>query len=112
MKVRSETVDGVLIVEAQGRIDGTHAGDFKRAVRSVTDGHEGPVILDYGQVDYMSSAGLRALLIIASSVMVRDASFAVCSPSELIAHLLRLSGFDQVIATVASRDEALASIHG
>ena len=112
MKVRTVTVDGALIVAVRGRIDGSNAGDFERAVHAVTNCHEGPVILDYEHVDYMSSAGLRALLMIAKRVVGREASFAVCTSSEPIVDILRISGFDQVIDTFASREDALAAVRG
>jgi len=112
MKVRTVTVDGALIVAVRGRIDGSNAGDFERTVRSVADCHEGPVILDYEHVDYMSSAGLRALLMIAKRLFGREAPFAVCTTSEPIADILRISGFDRVIDAFASLEHALAAVRG
>ena len=110
MQVSTETIDGALIVGAEGRIDTTTAADFERAVGLVADRHEGPIILDYAHVDYMSTAGLHALLIIAQRALERDKLFAICSVSEPIADTLRISGLDQLIESFASRDDALAAI--
>ena len=110
MQVNTETIDGVLIVGTEGRIDTTNAVDFERAVESVANRHEGPVVLDYEHVDYMSTAGLHALLIIAQRASERDNLFVICSVSAPIADTLRISGLDQLIESFASRDDALAAI--
>ena len=113
MQVSTETIDGVLVVCTEGRIDTTNAADFERAVDSAADRHVGaPVVLDYEHVHYMSSAGLHALLSIAQRAFEREELFAICSLSAPIADTLRISGLDRLIESFASRDEALAAIRG
>lgn len=112
MDIGTEIVDGALIAKPVGRIDGANASDFERVVRTAMRGHEGPVIVDCQGLTYISSAGLRVLMMIARNVGARDAAFAVCSLSGPIAKIFQISGFDRVIATRASRDEALVALHG
>lgn len=112
MQVSTETIDGALIVDVEGRIDTTNAAEFERTVDLVADRHEGPIVLDYEHVDYMSTAGLHALLIIAQRASEHDKLFAICSVSAPIAATLRISGLDRLIESFASRDEALAAVRG
>lgn len=112
MDLGTETTNGVLIANAGRRIDSFNARDFERAVRSAVGNHQGPVIVDCEDLANMSSAGLRVMLMNARTMQDRNEPSAVCSASGSIAKLFRVSGFDQVIFTHASRHEALSAIGG
>ena len=112
MEISTETRNGALIAKAEGRIDGANARDFESAVQSVVHDYEGPVIIDCENLSYISSAGLRAILLIAKTLGKRKVKFALCSLSEPIAEIFQISGFDQIISTHSSRDEALAAVSG
>ena len=110
MEISTETRNGALIAKAEGRIDGANARDFESAVQSAVRDCEGPVIIDCENLSYISSAGLRAILLIAKTLGKRKVKFALCALSEPIAEIFQISGFDQIISTHSSRDEALAAV--
>ncbi len=110
MEINTETRNGALIAKAEGRIDGENARDFESAVQTAVRDREGAVIIDCQNLSYISSAGLRAILLIAKTLGKRDVKFALCSLSEPIAEIFQISGFDQIISTHSSRDEALAAV--
>ncbi len=112
MHISTETTDKALIAMAEGRIDGTNAQDFESAVQTAIGDCEGAVIIDCANLSYISSAGLRAILIIAKSLGQRKVQFALCSLSDPIAEIFQISGFDQIISTHPTRDEALAAVEG
>ena len=112
MHIGTETVDDVLIATVQGRIHSANGAEFRRALLGAVDAHEGPVIVDCRELDYLASAGLRALLIVARRMADRNAPFAVCSLSGPVAEVFSVSGFDRVIKTLASREEAVAAVAG
>ncbi len=110
MQINTENSNGTLIAKAEGRIDGANARDFESAVQAAVSDCEGPVIIDRENLTYISSAGLRALLLIAKTLGKRNVRFALCSLSAPIAEIVQISGFDQIISTHSSRDEALAAV--
>ena len=110
MHINTENKDGALIAKAKGRIDGANARDFERAVQDAIRDCEGPVIIDCEHLSYISSAGLRAILLIAKTLGKRKVKFALCSLSEPIAEIFQISGFDQIISTHSSQDEALSAV--
>jgi len=110
MEITTETRNGALIARAEGRIDGANARDFESAVQTAVRDCEGAVIIDCENLSYISSAGLRAILLIAKTLGKRQVKFALCSLSEPIAEIFQISGFDQIISTHSSRDEALAAV--
>ena len=112
MEITTENKGGALIARAEGRIDGANARDFESAVQAAISEWEGSVIIDCGNLSYISSAGLRAILLIAKTLGKRKVKFALCSLSAPIAGIFQISGFDQIISTHPSQDEALAAVGG
>ena len=94
-----------------GRIDGTNASEFEEAIRTAFEESDRAVIVDFEKLVYISSAGLRAILLTAKSLDNRNAKFALCSLSDQIREVFETSGFDKIIAIHSSKAEALASLH-
>lgn len=60
MKNERKLEGGLLTVVLHGRIDSMTSADFEAAIGDVTDIHG--LVLDFADVEYLSSAGLRVLL--------------------------------------------------
>jgi len=110
MGVTTERQDNTLIATSEGRLDGANAREFQDALDAAIDSSERAVVLDLEEVSYISSAGLRVILLTAKSLQKQDAKFAVCSLSESIREIFEISGFDQIIAVHDSRDEAVDAL--
>ena len=78
----------------------------------VTDGSSQSVILDIGELSYISSAGLRVILLIARTLRAKEATFTICSPTESIREIFEISGFSQIIPIHNSQAEAVAALEG
>ena len=112
MEVKTERENETLIARAEGRIDGTNARDFENAMTAVIDESDRAVIIDFENLAYISSAGLRSLLLIGKELWNRDAKLALCSLSASIREVFEISGFDKIIPIHGSRTEALKSLAG
>ena len=110
MQVQIEPQDGVLVVAVEGRIDGTNAMQFQSTVHDGLGDDTGPLLIDCKDLAYISSAGLRAFLLIARTLQRREGRFAICSLPDMIAQIFQTSGFDQIIAVHAVREEALLDL--
>ena len=95
MEVRTERQDGTLVAEVEGRIDGVTAREFEDTMKSAISEEDAAVIMDLEGVSYVSSAGLRAILLIAKDLGKRDAKFALCSLAETDWGGLRYGGIRQ-----------------
>ena len=113
MEVRTERQDGTLVAEVGGRIDGVTAREFEDAMKSaISEEEDDAVIMDLEGVSYVSSAGLRAILLIAKDLGKRDAKFALCSLAEPIGEVFDMAGFDKIIKIHRTRAEALTETGG
>ena len=109
MNVSTERQDGVLSVRVEGRIDGSNVSLFEVTVRTAIEDGDRAVILDFEQLIYLSSAGLRAVLMTSKEMYKRDTGFALCCLTDVVRAVFATSGFDQLITIHSTRAEAFAA---
>ncbi len=110
MRIRTETDNGALVVQPEGRIDGAAAIDFRRSMEAVIGDDFDHVLVDCKSIYAVSSAGLSAFLIIARTLKSRGVNFALFSLPSRMREAFSMTGFDKIIPVHASRAEALALI--
>ena len=110
MDIKTERDSGTLIAKPEGRIDGVNARDFEEAMKTTISADDTAVVLDLEGLSYISSAGLRVILLIAKTLRKRNAGLVLCSLSDPIREVFEISGFDKIIPVHASREQALATI--
>ncbi len=97
LTIQAERNDGVLIAKTSGRIDGTNARDFQNAIESAIERNDSAVMLDLAQLSYISSAGLRVILLTARMLQRQDTNFSISSMQDSIREVFEISGFDKII---------------
>ena len=109
MELTIEREGGAVTAKVNGRIDSTNARDFEEAIRTSIEDGDLTVVMDLENLSYISSAGLRAVLMTAKTLWKRDAKFSLCSLSGPVKEVFEISGFDKIIPIHDTRDAALAS---
>ena len=109
LTVRGEQRDQVLIAKAGGRVDGTNARDFQDALETLLREDVAGVVLDLEDLSYISSAGLRVILLISKQLQGKSAKFGVCSLSSSISEVFQISGFDKIIPTHVAQADAISA---
>ncbi len=103
-----------MIVKVVGRIDQETSAGLQQRLQAVVGRIGAPslvgLVLDFSGVPYMSSAGLRALMVAAKECKARNGKFAVAGLQPVVREVFQISRFDKVIATFGPLHEALASI--
>ncbi len=112
MELHTERTEGVLIVKAWTRVDGANAREFEKALKAAIGDDDRAVVIDFEELAYISSAGLRAILVIAKLLQNRDAAFAICSLGDTVRAVFEISGFDKIIPIHSSSADALAAVGG
>ncbi len=112
MAINAEREGDTLVAKAEGRIDGTNARQFQDDLDSVIEEGDRAVILNFQDLMYISSAGIRVVLMTAKTLQRREARFALCSLSEPVREIFEVSGFDKIIPIHASQDEAISALGG
>lgn len=112
MQIGEERVDGALVIAPEGRVDSVSAGELERLVVSRIDGGEKRLVLDLSAVEYISSAGLRVLLMAAKRLKAPPAALVLCGMGPGVRTVLELAGFLPLFAVEAGREQALARVGG
>ena len=97
MNVEVQRQDGNLIALVEGSVDGNNAAAFQASLQDAVEEGDKSMVLDFGALDYISSAGLRVLLLVAKDRENSGANFAICSLQGQVRELFSVSGFDQII---------------
>jgi anti-sigma B factor antagonist len=110
MDLTSVKIGAATVLDALGRIDGVTAKALEEKLLGLIK--EGPhaLIIDFARVDYISSAGLRVLLVAAKQSKAAHCKFALCSLKAQVRDVFDISGFGTIIALHPDRDRALAAV--
>lgn len=110
MDLVDETVGGALVIQTFGRLDSGTAPAFeKHLVERLEQGVQA-LVIDFGPLDYISSAGLRVLLMTAKRIKQSNGRMAMCNLSDSIHQVLEISGFLTILTVCSDRDEAVVKV--
>jgi anti-anti-sigma factor len=110
MELSTRRFADVVVAEPAGRIDFTNAEDFKSALwQALTQnqGERGPVVVDFSRVDYISSVGLRVLMLAAKEMNGGRRKITIAAPSPVVREIIEISRFHLILTVFASVREAL-----
>jgi anti-anti-sigma factor len=106
ISVRKDTGD--LIVSVAGRIDTVSASDFQQRMEELLDQEVKRIVLDLEKVEYVSSAGLRSVLVAAKKAQAEGRTLLCCRLQGMVKKVFDISGFSAMIPICDSLEEALS----
>lgn len=106
MKVSASRENGVTVIAIEGSINGKTAPLVKQEINPSLESAQN-VILDLSKVDYLSSAGLRLLLLIYREFAAKNGKLVLQGVSEEIQTVMSHTGFLSFFKLAGSRAEAL-----
>jgi len=115
MKIETEQIGKNVVLHVAGRLDATWAEHFHNAVRNVLRAGQHHVRIEASKLEYLSSAGIRVLLLSQRELATVNGSFFIFHPSEFVESTLRMSGLEAFLAAnagIQSADEAPTATGG
>jgi anti-anti-sigma factor len=109
MDINEEQLGGVTALSVKGRIDSGTAPEFGGKLEAAVSAPMSRLVVDLRELEYISSAGFRVLLVAAKRAEATDSKLVLCSLPAKVQQLFDLGGFLDLFAIVASRDEAIAA---
>ncbi|ADC46364.1 anti-sigma factor antagonist [Methanobrevibacter ruminantium M1] len=85
-----------LTIETGNKIDTTTAPDFENEIMDEM-GNFDSLTLDLKNLEYISSAGLRVLILVQKKLKADDIPFVIINTNDNIKNILTMSGFDKIL---------------
>ncbi len=93
-----------------GKLNSNTAPSLEEQLKQYTSPPNAHLVLDFENMDYISSAGLRVVLTVTRAFKPTDWTFATCSLQEHVQEVFEMSGFDNFIDIYPSRDDAYKAL--
>jgi anti-sigma B factor antagonist len=99
----------VSVVKVSGRIDTSTSVQFEEKINELIDKGQFNLAMDFGDVDFLSSSGLRILVTTRKKLREMGGDIVIANPSQHAADSLEISGLDKLFTSYTSREEAIGS---
>ncbi len=109
MQITSEKIGDALVIALTGRLDANTSTEFQEQILTKIDAGDNILAVDFSQVDYISSAGLRVLLMAVKKIKTSAGKMALFALKASIKEVFEIAGFTAIFQIFQSQDEALAS---
>src|SRR6476659_9013913 len=107
MQIAEARVDGVVAVAPAGRIDTTTAPVLEQHLLRLLVAGERRIVVDFAGVDYISSAGLRVMLLLARRLQDAGGRLGLCGMGDPVRPVFQLAGFLPLFVVLETRDAAV-----
>ena len=111
MQIATRQVADAVIAMPVGRIDHRSAAELEAALTplvAAAAAARSALVLDFSGIEYISSVGLRVLMIAAKKMREREAPLLVAALQSVVAEIFAISRFDRILTVTATLDEAMA----
>lgn len=99
MNVVEKEDNGALVLSLSGRLDSNTSDNFSKLLTKKLNAGNEKLIIDMKQLVYISSAGLRVLLMAAKQLMPKQGKFILCGMTAPIKEVFEISGFLKILTT-------------
>src|SRR5262245_27182499 len=97
LEITQQQLPSAVVLRAVGSVDSNTAPELQAALLRATEALTGDVELDLGEVSFMSSAGLRALLLASKALQKRGERLRLSNVPPQIYNVLNLTGFTSFV---------------
>lgn len=105
--LKEEKKGNVTVLNLKGRLDAITSPRAETRIFECINTGQHQILLDFSEVDYLSSAGMRMLLSTTKKLKTLSGRLVLCSVNVNVMDVLRMSGFDHVLEITADQDLAL-----
>ena len=109
MQIDIKEVDNIKVVQFTGNLDTNTAPEAENRINGLLDDDAAKILINFENLNYISSAGLRVLLATAKKMMATGGSLKICSLNKTVQEVFDISGFNTILSLEANEADALAA---
>jgi anti-anti-sigma factor len=110
MELSHEVCNGVLVLKPKKRIDSNTAQSFEDQSTALIGAGPNKVVIDFSDLAYISSAGLRVLLIMGKCLKSSGGMLTLCGVRDNVKDVIEVSGFASIFGVHAGVREASVAL--
>ena len=109
MNIETQEKDGIAVVALEGNLDTNTVAEGEKHLFGLVEEGKSKILIDFGNLDFISSAGLRILLVTGKKMKGGGGELRICSLNEVVQEVFDISGFGTLLNVYPSKDAALES---
>jgi stage II sporulation protein AA (anti-sigma F factor antagonist) len=110
MNFQARQEGSTVVVTLSGRLDAVTAPEFEQKIRDQINVGVAGIVIDFAELDYISSAGLRALLVMAKLLKEKNGRVCMANVTGNVRSVFEMSGFTSLFKMQDSVAAAVAAI--
>jgi len=111
VEIEDERVGDVHVVTPHGRLDGIYSSAFANRVGAMIVGPNPKILIDFTDIDFVTSAGLRAVLVLMKKAKASGGVFGICGVNPQVQEVIDISGFSEIFSIHPGRAEGIAALN-
>lgn len=109
MNIKELKKDKAFVIILEGRLDSTNSGEMEKKFISLLEKGEKNLLIDFSALDYISSAGLRVMLMAAKKSKAAGGKVVLASLTDNVKEVFDIAGFSSIFPIFANQEEAIQS---
>ena len=109
MEIQTRRVNDVLVADMVGRLDSRTAGPASTELNQIAQEGHAKLVLNVAGLEYVSSAGLRAILVAAKLVQAHGGAMKICHANATVKQVMEVSGMSSLLRLYDTEKDALAA---
>ena len=107
MEISQKEEKGIVSIAIKGRLDADSSPEAEKVVKEALGAEANRLLFNLGELEYLSSAGLRVLLSAAKEMRRRDGKIVLCALNEFVKEIFEVSGFQSLIRIEGSVESGI-----
>ena len=110
MEIKARKEKNAIVVSVRGKMDAVSSPKFENQLSELISQGEKDFVIDLGELEYLSSAGLRIILVTLKRLKEKDGKLFICALKGMVKEVFEISGFGAIIPIYDSVGSALSNI--
>jgi len=110
MEISQHKENGVAVLTLKGRLDTLASPILEKKLCDLITETECRFLVDFSQLDFISSSGLRVLLLVAKQLKCVHGKIILCGLHKNVKEVFDIAGFSQLFKIFPSQNEAMKEL--
>lgn len=110
MEITQAKENGIVILELKGRLDTLSSSSLEKRLSDLIEAKEYKLALDFSQLDFISSSGLRVLLAAGKQLKSTSGKMVLFALKDHVKEVFDVAGFTMLFNMFSSQEEAISEL--